>query len=253
MEEIAHLVPLGFERDRAVVPFRRYPASRVHILTVASERHGHFLFQEQARFTALVRGDLEDLGIETQVHDVDIFDLLKTMAKMAELITLEFRKGARVYVNMSSAGRLTSVACTLAGMYHGVQVYYVRASRYSQTQEERREHGLSICDDVAIDDLENFRLEKPSPGQCRILRLLAERGEMTTKSIMEALASELVEFANAAGYPRLDRRSKQVLLMKLNRRLLDPLERHGHVRRIRVGRYNRIRITNSGKYLASIC
>ncbi|MFQ5911338.1 MAG: DUF6293 family protein, partial [Thermoplasmata archaeon] len=39
MEEITHIAPLGFERDRVVVPFRKYPVTRVHLLTVASERH----------------------------------------------------------------------------------------------------------------------------------------------------------------------------------------------------------------------
>ncbi len=253
MEEIVHIIPLGFERDRVVTPFKKFPATRIHILTVVSRRHGHKLYEQQARFTSLVERDLKELGIEIQIHDVDIFDLLETMKKMAELIKLEFQNGARVYINMSGAGRLTSLASALTGMYHGAQVYYVRASRYSRSDEERAAHGISICDEPSAIRLENFHFEKPSALQCEILHLLAERGELTTRTILETLAAGFEEFGDAKGYARLDRRQKQGLLMRLNRKLLVPLEQRGHILRSKEGRYNRIRITDSGRYLASIC
>ena len=60
----------------------------------------------------------------------------------AGVIVAEQSLGNRVSVNMSAAGRLTSVGATLAGMVHGVQVYYVPANRYPETEEDRREHGL---------------------------------------------------------------------------------------------------------------
>ncbi|MFQ5910479.1 MAG: DUF6293 family protein [Thermoplasmata archaeon] len=253
MEEITHIAPLGFERDRVVAPFRKYPVTRVHLLTVASERHGHELYEQQALFTDLVVGDLEELGIEVHVHDVNIFDVLETMRKTSEVIRLELARGARVYVNMSAAGRLTSVACSLAGMYQGVQVYYVKATRYSSSKEEKREHGISVCEDVVLVRLQNFYFERPKPLQCGVLKQLNGRGEMRTEELLEVLGEDFDDFSEGKRYRRLPRRRKQVLLMRLNRRVLDPLEERGHITRKREGRYSRVSISESGRYLASIC
>lgn len=253
MEDIVHIAPLGFERDRVVAPFRRFPATRVHLMTVASERHGHELYKEQACYTDMVVRDLEEQGIEVHVHDVNLFDVLETMRKTAEVIRHELAHGARVYVNMSAAGRLTSVACTMAGMYQGVRVYYVKATRYSNTEEEKKEHGISVCEDVALERLQNFNFERPSPRQCSALRRLDERGEMKTEEILGALAKDFDDFSEGKGYRRLSRRRKQVLLMRLNRGILNPLEERGHITRRREGRHGRIGISESGRYLACIC
>ena len=40
--------------------------------------------------------------------------------------------------------------------------------------------------------------------------------------------------------------------MKLNKRILDKLERNGYIIRERVGRYNTIKITETGRYVAHI-
>lgn len=253
MQEIIHIVPLGFERDRVVEPLRKYPVSRVHLLTVNSPSHGHDLYERQQHYTDLVKNDLEKLIPEVKIHDVDIFDLLETMSKIAKLVREEGEDENQVYVNISGGGRLTSVAATLASMYHDAETYYVKADRYaSNDQEERLQHGLSICEDPEIKSLTNFRFERPTEEECRVLQILEEHGDLKTGDILEQLR-DLERYDFDKDYWDLPRKKKQSLLMRLNRGSLDKLEEKEYVEREKRGRHNLIKLTESGKYIAHLC
>ena len=78
---------------------------------------------------------------------------------------------------------------------------------------------------------------------------------LKTKDIVDFLRENEVEgFEN--DYNQLfgmEKRSVQIKqLMKLNKGFLEKLEVAGYIIRERVGRYNTIKITESGRYIASI-
>ena len=252
-EEIAHIIPLGHEVDRATKPFERLKANRVYLLAIAeSEKYSKEMVDKQTHFSNVVKKKLEEAGIEVHHRKVDLFNILEVMKNVADLISKEQSKGNIVYVNMSSAGRLTSVGATLAAMAHGAKVYYVVADRYSKNENEEMEHGLSICKKLKLKFFENFQLKLPDRKSIMIVaKLCKEERGMKTREILDFLRENDVE-GFEKDYKKLDRGGKINYLMKLNKGILEKLENNGYITREKAGRFSLIKITESGRYIAHI-
>lgn len=254
VEEIVHIIPLGHEIDRAVRPFDELKANRVHLLAVTEtfEKYSEEMIKKQRRYLNIVREKLEEKGIQVQSANIDMFNLLEVMGKIAEIIREEKERNNLVYVNMSASGRLNSVGATLAAMVHGAKVYYVEADGYAKDEEKRRKHGISICRNLKLKYLENFEINLPDEtGQKILVKLCLKPKGMKTKEIIDFLNKEGVEGFESQ-YKNLTRGQTQKYLMKLNRGILDKLEADGYITRVRLGRYNTIKITESGRYVAYI-
>lgn len=257
-EEIIHIIPLGHEIDRAVKPFEKYKANRAHILCVLDSfgKYSAEMIEEQRYFLNVVKSKLENYGIEVIVHNVDMFDILEVIKLISNLIAQEKAQQNIVYINISSAGRLTSVAAYLAAMAHNAKAYYVIADRYSASEKEKRIHGISICESVKVNFLETFKMQLPSKNQMKVLvKLSKEKKPMKTTEIIEHLAREGVqgfERCTDMRSRKLPRKDKINCLMKLNKGILQKLEENGYIKRVKVGRYNTIVLTEAGKYVAHI-
>lgn len=256
-EEIIHIIPLGHEIDRAVKPFERYKANKVYLLAV-TETFGKYsmdMVKKQEYYVNVVKDRLKEYGIEVEHRNIDMFDILEVIKHISNIIVEEKAKGNRVFVNISSAGRLTSAAATLAAMAHGVKAYYVVADGYSESPEEKDKHGLSICRKLRLKPLPNLPLPLPKENEMRVLVKLCREKQMKTLDILEYLGSQ-----KAPGFEKCaDIRSRKIprgerinYLMKLNKGILEKLEANGYISRERSGKYNLIKITESGIYVAHI-
>ncbi|WGI18082.1 DUF6293 family protein [Methanonatronarchaeum sp. AMET-Sl] len=252
MEEIVHITPLGFEIDRVIQPLEKYPANRIHILTVDSEKHGHRLYKKQKKYTKKIKQKLNKLKIEFKIHDTDIFNLIDVMDKTSSLIKKEKTNGSRIYINISGAGRLTAVATTLTGMYHDINTYYVKADRYPDSQKEKNKHGLSIVETNQIQEIKNLSFKKPSEEAITVLKTLDKKGPQKTDDLLNQLSKKHSRYKFKGRYQDLNRKKKQKLIMRLNRGILDKLEKNGYITREKTGRRNIIKKTETGKYIAKI-
>ena len=261
IEEIVHIIPLGHEVDRAVKPFERLKANRVHLLTIMEGKKSKIKYSremenKQKYFLGVVKKKLGEKDIEVECTNVDMFDILEVMKKVSKIIQKEKLENNIVYVNISGAGKLASVGATLAAMAHGARVYYVVADRYSKSEEQELQHGLSICEKLNIMFLENFQLQLPDENSLKVLVSLCEKEKgMKTKEILDILRESGAEgfekdYAKLIGEEK--RRTHQKYLIKLNKGILDKLEKRGYIIREKLGRYNTIKITESGKYVAHI-
>ena len=174
----------------------------------------------------------------------------------ASIILEETRKKNFVYVNMSAGGRLSSVGATLAGMAHKATVYYADASRYSENYEERHRHGLSICDKPNGIVLENFQISLPDEaGRVVLTNLWQKQGKaLNTQEILDLLVSKDIPiFQDEKKAPKTKLREiQQKNRINLNKSVLNKLERSGYIAREKVGRFNKITLTESGEYIANI-
>jgi len=257
-EEIVHIIPLGHEIDRAVVPFERYKANKVYLLAVTERpkdsktKYSDKLIEEQRCYLEIVRNKLKERGIEVVHRNVDMFDLLEVIKNVSNVILEEKTKNNTVFVNISGAGRLTSVGATLAAMAHGAKAYYVGADEYSESEEDKKKHGLSICRKLKLQFLEKLQLQLPKNTEMKILvKLCEEQKEMKTIDILKFLRAEKVEGFEEE-YLRLRRTERSNYLMKLNKGILEKLEASGYVTRERRGKCNIIKITKAGIYVAHI-
>ena len=255
MEKIVHIIPLGYEIDRAVKPFLSedgFRPNKVYLLTCL-EPNGtpSEILRKHRKYHVKVRDILESLNIEVlSIHTI-LIDLFDTIMKVSRVIVEEKKQGNIVYINMSAAGRLTSVGATIAGMVHDVKLYYVKSDGYSDTPEKWEAHGQSIVDIPQIDFLEHFRVEIPDENKRKVLVEIYNHKQMKTSEIIDLLVS-----MNAYGFDtkfsNLDRSQRAAAIMKISRRVLSDLDHSGYIRKIRNGRDNIYEITQSGKYIAGI-
>ena len=261
LSEDVHIIPLGHEVDRALAPFDRQKPARAYLLTLLeTDRYDPVLHAKQRVYTERVASELADRGIEVVPVQTDLFDLLDVITVTAGLIVAEQARGSRVSVNMSAAGRLTSVGATLAGMAHGAQVYYVEADHYAETDQERLAHGLSVCIGPRTAPLPNFRFSLHNgDSNALLVDLCRHPGGRDTRDLRQVLRERgapgfaIDPDALPRGGPRGSRRPEETRqLMKLEKRYMARLVADRYVEREQQGRRNRYRVTESGQYTAAV-
>jgi hypothetical protein len=261
LQEIVHIIPLGHEYDRAIAPFHKRHADRIHILSVDDpKKYPKKMIDRQKHFTDKVMEFFKDKEINVEFHEVNMFDLLEVMKHVSSVIVREKKAGNSVYVNMSACGRLTSVGATLAAMARGVIVYYVRAEDYSLDTVTFLDHGLSVCTSGESFMFENFHFDEPDEISKRILAELyrKEKG-LKTREISKLLHQDGVpgfeldpdDIPKSLSYAK-KRLEAAKQFMKMEKRYLEKLERSEYIHRVKSGRDNIITITESGKYIACI-
>ncbi len=270
MEKIVHIIPLGHEYDRAVKPFEDSNADRVYILTRWRDPSAAMKMVDDQRYYAnKVRDTLLKRGIDVRCESVNLFDFFDVTKSISKIIVREKAEGNRIQMNMSAAGRLTSVAATLVGMHHDVRVYYVHADDYPDEPDERQEHGLSVCDSNKITYLTNLKFDMPDPIGMYILAFLCgKEKKVNTRDLLGKLQELQVAgfqelFCDDIKLVNSDKRKdnqnrglfvKRTLqsrqLMKLNKTILDKLEKKGYIQREKIGRNLYISNTDTGKYVA---
>ena len=180
LEQLVHIIPLGYEIDRVVTPFHELKAHRVYLismddLTKYDRSAEHELTSREHEYDQRNCELLQSKGIDLILFRIDMFHIIKVMETVSRIIVKEKKDGNRVYGNMSACGKIPCVGATLAAMIHNVQLYYVRANRYSANEEEQEEHGLSICEEVRIWQLENFRFALPDEPSLMLLNYLGKK------------------------------------------------------------------------------
>ena len=252
MHEVVHVVPLGFEIDRAAAPFESgLVANRVRILTILDTKRDADWNRQQQTYLAAVQERLRARRIKVTVEDVDTFDLQQLMSAVSRIIIEERAKQNDVFVNIAAAGKLQALGASLASMAHGVKLYYVEAEEYSLSKREREEHGLSRSAGK-VRYLASIPFALPNAKGMRILAELAARPEgLSTEDLLEALRRSGVQgFGTSSKATRLQRTN---YLMKLNKGVLEPLEKAGYLtHREKIGRQKWIRVTPAGMMIASL-
>ena len=260
MEEIVHIVPLGWEIDRATEPIKKMKAHRVYLLY----RDDHELIPH---FIGEVKENLKAEKVE--VIDVTVDgkrEFEEVLLHVSRIIVNEATNHSRIHINISASGKIDAAAASLAGMYHSDKIgslYYVVPSSYSVEEEEPKksfmEHGLS----VGMKDIynpPNFEIKRPKPESLFVLTYLYENGPQTYKSIINALKKADYEPFNMmdipeGSSPEMKRNAKKEInkwTMKLRRLILEGLVDEGYVqlKPSYHGKRTLVDLTKNGEYAA---
>jgi len=164
--ETVHVILLGEEADRAIIPLKSLAVSRVCLITGAGDSP-----EIDCSTQVLTFFKKRHIPVEQKTPDSsDIQDLIKTTAAV---IRNEIDAGNKVYVNMSSAGKKAAVVATIAGMALGADVYYVPVSHYANDNERTR-NGISICNSNEVQLLPKVTIILPDAEETSILHRLYE-------------------------------------------------------------------------------
>jgi hypothetical protein len=261
-EEIVHIIPLGHEIDRAVKIFEKYKANRVYILatTTTFGKYTQKMTNEQQFFVDKVVEILGSYDIKIDPIAVDLFDSIEVAKYISNIIITEIAKGNLVYVNISSAGRLTSVVSTLAAMVHGAKAYYVVADDYTSTAEEKQKHGISICNNLRVQMINNLPFQLPNETEVDVLvtlyrELLQPSGVPTDMAFIEKRlgAKKTPGFEECAGqgYDHMSKEDRSKYNMRL-KGILGKLEGMKYISTKKIGKRRVSAISPTGIFIVNI-
>ena len=255
--EKVHVIPLGFERSVAVNPIRVLGGIRAHIITVGGKYATKYELRERQRyFERVVVSDLEKMDVEVQVHHADLFDFKMAIGSISKVILQE--EGSDIYVNISSHGRLVSVAAALASWYHGARPYYVFPDRYAKNESEELNYGRSICGKhPRIIEIQPVWIHRLSDEERHALGFIYKKkldGEtaVTLEELIKEMKKAFPDVYLDDGDDLNQRGKNQKDINRVNRRFLNKLESQGFVTRVRTGRRVRVRITDLGEFIAML-
>ncbi|MEY7852113.1 DUF6293 family protein [Natrarchaeobius sp. A-rgal3] len=221
-----HLMPVGYERDRLVLPAIELGADRVVLLEPERD--------EAREYGDAVRERLEDADVPHETVPCDIFDLYDSIGTVAELATAFDDED--VFVNVASGSKVTAIGAAIACMVTDATPYYVRAERYGEEAD-------SVSEGVeAIYELPTYPIDRPSREHVAMLAHLAESDPVSKK--------RLIAFAEARELPFIadyDGDGEKGKYRLLERHVLEPLCEREYVIVEDVGRRRRVSITDSGR------
>ena len=242
-----HVVPVGFEVERATEAPLKERADRVYLVTRGED-------DAAAPFVTEVRRRLAAASwpIDVRVVGTDPWSVFETLASYRLVFEGE-RRIARaaagvlpIRVNVSTGTKITAIAGTLACMLWNGEAYYAQVSRSWYTGRTPRVRAVNDIVD-RIEPVNVYELRSPAPELVDVLEALERRGGALRK---RDLIRELgLDRPGADGTPAA---SPQAQHGRLRRRLEPLAERWGFVESESVGPRARIRLTEQGRVALSL-
>ena len=250
-----HIVPLGWEVDRVVLPIRAMCAHRAYLLCQprSDPKRSHYL--------TLVTKALTKMKVHVVHREVDSnLDAEGLVREMSAIIQYEESEGSSVHINISGAGKVAATAAHLVACAHlntsTGTLYYPVAERYTKPGPDREQHGLGAGMEGEPLDQPFFRLEIPRDDARRFLQLLvcSPKGELRYAEAIEHLRSvgyRAYEVPATPGGSRGVQRNRANVA--LNKRVVEKLKRGGFVEVEARGRERVAMLTESGRFMAMLC
>ena len=129
-EKFVHIVPIGFEEDRAVFGFIKLRVDKIYLMVDEKEDD----WGEEARKHAeKIKNKLKQMAFDENNIITKNFDPTEfESCKNALISILDMEKESKVYLNVSTSTKLCAVAFALTALdYENVMLYYVVPDHYN--------------------------------------------------------------------------------------------------------------------------
>jgi hypothetical protein len=255
MERIVHIVPLGWEYDRVVLPVRLLKAHRVYLLCKPSED------PERRYFLEKVTRRLERDGVQVKHRDVDSnLDTIGLMREVSGIIIEESAAGNRILINIASAGKVAALAVSLAAMAHLPRdsggLYYPIAKDYTRTEKDRLKHGLARGLSGDPVSLPHFRIQLPAhPADWLLADIAASPGHRLGYDAMipRCIDWKISGFKIPSGDRHEIRMMRNRNSVQFNKRVVQKLRNLDLVKIENEGKARALILTVAGLHVASLC
>lgn len=238
-----HISPLGYERDRVVLPAIDYKADQVFLLEHDEPD------DEKPAYHDELKEDLREAGIEVWSIRCDIFDLYTVLGEIAELITAH--SDDDVYVNLSTGSKISAIggmiACMVTREEANVTPYYVQAEGY--TSDEGAEETPVSFGIEEISELPTYHIEGPSRDEIVMLAFITEEEPVTKKRLIRRAREIVARFKRNAEEKDIQLSDDPYMgeYRLLDTHILDPLEERECIEATEVGRSKEVTVTEEGR------
>lgn len=265
LSQSVHIIPLGVEFDRAILPFLAHAggapffhAHRVHLLSPVTGHSRAFLAKVEQAFRPMAQVE-RHLVQRTDPKTGRLVEFEQVLRLVSRICLEELGKGNRVHINLSTGTKLIALAAGLAAMAHirknNGSTYYVIPADLSRSEEEIVQHGLrkGIID---VQEIELVPLLLPEPLRLRTLVFLDVRSEPAVeyRELLRFLASiphSGYEFPRRLS-PKAMRDRTNTGTTKMVRTLVGPLAADGLLDVRDMGRRRQVRLTSWGRLYAAL-
>jgi len=255
MERLVHIIPLGWDFDRAVLPVESIKAHRVYLMCDPSDQ------PIRGRYLERVTRRLKSRHIEVKHVRVDTFgNLLETMRAVSTLIERELAEGNRIFINVATSGKIAAIAATLAAMANlpsdRGSIYYVAAKAYPTSEVGQRKFGIARGMDGDPIHIPLFKLRLPDANCRTILSALRAARDQTIeyKQLIEVLRSKGVDgFRETPTMGPEGRKLRTLQSVRFHQRVVRKLTHEGLVNVIERGQARSLHLTLPGIHIASLC
>ena len=162
-----HIVPVGYEFDRIVMPLIEYKADRVYLIT-------HTKGEDSAKdYVKNASTELKKKGItDIQIIHCKINDVYDIIHKIREITEQE--KDNLVHINISSGNKRATIAGMLVAMMteNNIVPYYVEPEEYGTKSK-----GLKFLSSGVrkIEDIPTFKINLPNQDLIKTLKFIAKK------------------------------------------------------------------------------
>jgi len=180
-----HVVAIGPEEDRAVLPLISLKAEKVYLVV---EKDPHPILK---RFKErIVSRITEELGLKegediiTDEYYEQWNDFTGIVSKFSEIVKKEQEAGNKVWINISSGSKFASIAGTLVALMNNAEAYYVQAEVYNRLEDFRPDTtGVK-----AVISIPKYKIEKVDERWVYALSILNDYpGGMKQTTLAEKL------------------------------------------------------------------
>ena len=230
-----HIVPVGYEIDRIVLPAKELRADKVILLV-----HKNPSEDNATKFYPKIKAELKKLNIEVEIEYHDRTALFQIIKTVKNLINREI--GNFISVNLASGSKIQAIGCMMASMMfndnENVNPFYVEAKQYLGFSGKAMSKGIKD-----IEYIPTYEIQKPEERHIQALKIIVDSGgkiskkDMAKKAVQEKLITVNAENKSQATFASLD---KNIIAVLENR--------WGFINVKKIGRTRWIEITQEGKH-----
>jgi hypothetical protein len=187
-----HIVPIGPEEDRAVLPLIRLRAEKVYLVVEKNPHPTLKRFKERIARRIGKEAGLRKEDIITNEYYKDWKDFSGIVSKFSEIAQREQEAGNNVLINISSGSKFASIAGTLVALLYDAEAYYAQAEKYLRL-EQTTPDTTGVTDVISIP---NYRIEKLDEKWVYALSILRDYPAGIKQM---ALADKLIEAEKRIG------------------------------------------------------
>jgi len=229
-----HIVPLGFEIDRILLPAQQMKADKIWLLI-----HDNPAQDKAKSYSDKIIKEFKKNKIKVEFAEAnrkDIFNILKIVKEI-----FEKEKNNDIYVNVSSGSKIQAIACMMACMLFkecNVTPYYAEPESYPSTGGKQQSIGLKN-----IVPLPKYKIQKPKQELIDALKIIKLHDGKITKKEMALLAEE----AKIITIGARDENQSQARFASLDKNIIQPLQEQWKFIDVeKIGRNRWIKITQEG-------
>jgi hypothetical protein len=237
-----HIAPVGFEKDRVVLPLQKMSAEKVYLIIEQNSESDKGRVYLESIQKAIKKMKL-NCDVELRPSDVIGRDLFSVLYSYREII--ESESGNKIYINVSTGTKIHSIAGMMACMIFSSEMtnltpYYVVPEDYNEPEDHSP--FASGCKEIFA--LPSYKIEKPEEKIIKSLKIIDDLS-LEGKKISKILLIE--KFLSVGLLQVAEDTTINAKYRSLERNFIEPLIEWNFIKTKGKGKRLEIEIKSEGK------